>query len=332
MQSLKCLEEHWGAMMLKKLIDLFEVRYGHSLELNRLKQCGLEGIPSVSRKMNDNGISAYVEPIDGIEPNPAGELTCALSGNGVLSTFIQERPYYTGFHIACLSPKILMTKQELLYYSVCIKANRYRYSYGRQANRSIRDILLPAHEEIPEWVNSFDVNQFDQARAPFNSTENSIDIKGAKWKWFELQSLFEIKKGKRLTKANMTEGGTPFIGSIDKNNGVSRFVGQAAIHEGNTISVNYNGSVAESFYQAVPFWASDDVNVLYPKFPLTPYIAMFIITLLKLEKYRFNFGRKWHVERMKISKIKLPTNSSGVPNWTLMENYIKSLNYSSSIG
>ncbi|AHV97075.1 restriction endonuclease subunit S [Paenibacillus sabinae] len=316
--------------MLKKLSDLFDVRYGHSLELNRLKQCGSEGIPFVSRKMNDNGISAYVELIDGVEPNPAGELTCALSGNGVLSTFIQERPYYTGFHVACLSPRSPMTKQELLYYCVCIKANRYRYNYGRQANRSLKDILIPAPEQIPDWVNTYDVNAFDTANLPVTK-EIHVDLDKANWQWFELQDLFEIKKGKRLTKANMLEGETPFIGSIDKNNGVSRFVGQEAIHEGNTITVNYNGSVAESFYQPKPFWASDDVNVLYPKFTLTQHIAMFIITLIREEKYRYNYGRKWHMERMRTSKIKLPIDANGNPDFTLMDNYIKSLNYSSAI-
>ena len=99
---------------MKKLSYLFDVQYGHSLELNRLKQTGLDGIPFVSRKMGDNGVAAYVEPIDGILPNPAGELTCALSGNGVLSTFIQERSYYTGFHVACLKPKQEMLRTQLL--------------------------------------------------------------------------------------------------------------------------------------------------------------------------------------------------------------------------
>ncbi len=65
------------------------------------------------------------------------------------------------------------------------------------------------------------------------------------WKFFTLGDLFDLKKGKRLTKANMKEGQLPFIGSIDNNNGVSAYVGQKAIHKGNTITVNYNGSVAD---------------------------------------------------------------------------------------
>lgn len=315
---------------MQKLSDLFDVRYGNSLELNRLRKTGLDGIPFISRKMGDNGISAYVELINGITPNPAGELTCALSGNGVLSTFIQERPYYTAFHVACLSPRQEMSKTQLLYYCMCIKANRYRYSYGRQANRTIRNLLLPDISEIPTWVDSFDLNYYVEASKPAISSGTQLS-NILTWHSFELRELFDIKKGKRLTKANMTIGCTPFIGATDSGNGITATIGQAPIHEGNTISVSYNGSVAETFYQPVPFWATDDVNVLYPKFEMTPAIAMFIITLIRQEKYRFNYGRKWHMERMNNSTIRLPIQSSGTPNWEFMENYIKSLPFSSQI-
>jgi type I restriction enzyme M protein len=152
-----------------------------------------------------------------------------------------------------------------------------------------------------------------------------------KWKWFKLEEIFVIKKGKRLTKANMIEGKVPFIGSIDNNNGCREFIGQKPIHLGNTITVNYNGSVAEAFYQPKPFWASDDVNVLYPKFIMNEYSAIFIVSLIKLEKYRFNYGRKWHLERMRISEIKLPIDESNLPDYEFMENYIKTLPFSEKI-
>jgi hypothetical protein len=129
----------------------------------------------------------------------------------------------------------------------------------------------------------------------------------------------------------MINGSLPFIGSIDSNNGYREFIGQKAIHAGNTITVNYNGSVAEAFYQPQPFWASDDVNVLYPKFSMNQYTALFIASVIKLEKYRFNYGRKWHLERMRISEIRLPVNNEGQPDFDYMENYIKTLKYSKKI-
>lgn len=151
------------------------------------------------------------------------------------------------------------------------------------------------------------------------------------WKKFSLDSLFELKKGKRLTKADMTDGSIPYIGAIDSNNGISAYVGQDAIHTGQTITVSYNGSVAEAFYQPEDFWATDDVNVLYPKFEMTAEIGLFLCTLIRKEKYRFNYGRKWHLERMKESIIRLPTVENGEPDWNFMKRYIKSLPFSSQL-
>lgn len=84
------------------------------------------------------------------------------------------------------------------------------------------------------------------------------------------------------------KGEIPFIGSTDSNNGVTAYVNvdQSTTHEANTISLSCNGSVAEAFYQPYPFWATDDVNVLYPKFKVTLETALFICTVIRLEKYR----------------------------------------------
>jgi hypothetical protein len=145
------------------------------------------------------------------------------------------------------------------------------------------------------------------------------------WRPFRLGQLFELKKGKRLTKANMTPGDTPYIGAIDSNNGVSAHIGQPANHTKGTITVSYNGSVAEAFYQPQDFWATDDVNVLYPMFDMSPEVALFVCTLIRKEKYRFNYGRKWHLERMRESVIYLPVTPACEPDWSFMAGYIKSL-------
>jgi DNA-binding XRE family transcriptional regulator len=59
--------------------------------------------------------------------------------------------------------------------------------------------------------------------------------------------------------------------------------------------------------------------------------AIFLTTLIRKEKYRYSFGRKWGIERMNESLIKLPIDPNGKPDWLLMETYIKSLLYSSLI-
>ena len=145
------------------------------------------------------------------------------------------------------------------------------------------------------------------------------------WKYFALDELFELKKGKRLTKANMKSGTVPFVSSTDSNNGISKYIGQAAIHEGNTLTVNYDGSVAEAYYQPEPFYALDSVNVLYPKFELDTLVGLFIASMIRNEKYRFNYGRKWHLERMSKSRIKLPATPSGELDIGWIQNYMASL-------
>ena len=146
-----------------------------------------------------------------------------------------------------------------------------------------------------------------------------------KWKYFTISSQFELKKGKRLTKEDMVPGNIPFIGAIDSNNGQTANIANDAIHAGNTISVTYNGSVAEAFYQPVPYWASDDVNVLYPKFPMTRNIALFICTIIRKEKYRFNYGRKWHLDRMRDTRLLLPSMADGQPDLDFMERFVQRL-------
>ena len=151
---------------------------------------------------------------------------------------------------------------------------------------------------------------------------------------FCVGDLFEVKKGKRLTSDDQTDGDTPYIGAIDSNNGVANYIGQSAIHDGNTISLSYNGSVGEAFYQPKPFWATDDVNVLYFRkengVAFNKYIALFICAVLRQEKYRYSYGRKWVLESMKSTIIKLP-EKSGNPDWCYMENYMKSLPYGDRI-
>lgn len=139
-------------MKLVKLYTLFTVTYGVNLELNRMTKSPT-GIPFVGRSERNNGVTARVLPIEGINPNPAGTLSVA-GGGSVLATFLQPEPYYSGRDLFYLTARTEMTDSQKLYYCACIRANRYRYSYGRQANKTLKDLLIPAMTEIPEWVNN----------------------------------------------------------------------------------------------------------------------------------------------------------------------------------
>jgi hypothetical protein len=312
------------------LKELFRPVYGANLELVNVEVCSKQdqdSIRFISRTETNNGVSAYVRRMDDVVPNPAHTISVAVSGS-VLSSFYQDKEYYSGRDLYYLIPKKTMSKEEMIFYAFCIKANKYKYNYGRAANKTLKEILLPA-----QMPSSFKKQIFTKISIPQDKpiVQKKIDLRPEGWRWFQIQDWFEIKKGKRLTKADMVKGDTPFVGSIDSNNGYREYIDRDPIHKGNTITVNYNGSVAEAFYQPKPFWASDDVNVLYPKFSMNAFNALFIVSIIKAEKYRYNYGRKWHLERMNETKIKLPSTKKKEPDFDFMENFIKSLPYSKSI-
>lgn len=234
-----------------------------------------------------------------------------------------------------------------MFLSVLLNHERYRYNYGRAFKKELiydTEIKLPIdNDNSPDWqwiehyikrkiIPSIPSKAKSVWEKRFNYTpihKERIQLHTNEWSKFKYNDIFQIKKGKRLTKSDMIVGAIPYIGAIDSNNGISSYIANNNyLHSANTITVSYNGSIAEAFYQTTEFWATDDVNVLYPRFPLNKYIALFLTTIINKEKYRFNYGRKWDKELMEESIIKLPVDSSGNPDWKWMEDYIKSLPYS----
>lgn len=312
-----------------ELQSIFNIDYGHSLELNKLK-LDADGINFVSRTAKNNGVSAKVSKTKDYDPIVGGAVTVSLGGS-VLEAFLQDEPFYTGYHIYVLTPKKPMSDLVKLFYCMCIRENKYRYSYGRQANRTLRSLLVPSLDAIPDWVNEVNLYPFIGAERPA-SPQCISSLDKTEWKDFIYSDLFDIGRGKGPRIKDLDGlGSVPFITSIDNNNGLTGYTTHSPMHSGNVISVNRNGSVAEAYYQHRPFCSTEDVHIFTPKFKLNEYIAMFLITLIKMEKYRYNYGRKWGIARMKQSIIKLPVSKDGQPDWAYMERYIKSLPFSSRI-
>lgn len=159
-----------------------------------------------------------------------------------------------------------------------------------------------------------------------------MKIDTSEWKPFAIGNIFDVVKGTRLTKAHMTQGDIRFIGSSAMNNGCTSLVGNTEnMHPANTITVCYNGSVGETFYQDELFLASDDVNVLYPKFNMNRNIALFIAPLIKASSARYNYIDKWKKEVMIADEIMLPADVNGEPDWAYMDEYMSKVMCESEI-
>ena len=145
------------------------------------------------------------------------------------------------------------------------------------------------------------------------------------WRPFFIEEIFEIKPGRRLTKAEMIDGDTPFIGASDSNNGVTAFVGNDNDSaDENFLSVSYNGSVCQCFYQPYRCLCSDDVKRFHLKNRAgNKYIYLFLATSIKQQKDKYNYGYKFNEARMRRQKILLPVTDDGSPDYEFMENYMR---------
>ncbi len=313
--------------MTVKVSQYFDVVYGSDLELVHLT-LNPNGINFVARTSINNGVVARVKIIPDVEPNPAHTISVA-GGGSVMESFLQSEPYYSGRDLFYLKPKIELSDKQLLYYCMCLKANKYKFNYGRQANSTLPSLNIPSLDEIPQWVHETPMPIIPKSSSVTNNVYN-LNIQ--RWKQFIFDDIFEIKRGESEYKVDMQRGDIPYISATEKNNGVSYFV-KTSNSKGNVITLSYDGTIGEAFYQKRDFFASEKIAVLSLKNKIVnPFLAMFLITVIRLEKFRFNYGYKWSVDsRMKKTKIKLPIDNNANPDWQFMENYIKSLPYSSNL-
>jgi hypothetical protein len=243
---------------------------------------------------------------------------CLRSRNHSLAAFVQPCKFYTTYHVAVLTPREEMTIQEKLWWCLCIRANRFRFHFGRQANRTIGSLILP--EKVPDWAKEakvslpFDLSAYDSSAI--------VDTTG--WQKFRVSEIFSLHGGQYASRRDLSKGTTPLVTASAWNNGITAQIGEKPDWEAGKISVANNGSIGAAFYQPYPFSASRDVTVLDPKISFSPAAALFVCTMLRKESPRFNYARKWTIGRMQETEILLPA-SGGNPDTKAMEELVKTL-------
>lgn len=321
----------WKWFVIEDLFDKFETGKGHDTLLDDGEECFYLGA-----KKSDNGIMRKCAVNESmLQDGNCIVFICNGAGSVGYANYM-DRPFIATTDLVLGYADWLNEKTGLFVATVLCK-ERFKYSFGRKWKTHLRDtqIKLPATPDGKpdwQWMESY-INSLHSEPLTTQNDAHVASFDTTVWKWFQLggeDGLFDIRKGKRLTSEDQTDGNTPYIGAIDSNNGVSNLIGQSPIHEGNTISLSYNGSVGEAFYQPLPYWATDDVNALYLRpenGTLCPATGLFICSVLKHDKYRYSYGRKWTLDNMNDTKIKLPATPDGKPDWQWMEDYIKSLPY-----
>ena len=130
------------------LYDIFEIHVGNKFDRIKMSM-GAPTVNLVGRSSENNGVTAFVDEIEGTEPYKEGNLTVALGGEYLGSCFIQDYPFYTSQNVNVLIPKEdidIFTKMFIAHLVRYESANNYK-AFARELNAHIKTdfvIKLPA--------------------------------------------------------------------------------------------------------------------------------------------------------------------------------------------
>ena len=127
-------------------------------KLDRVKMTDKKpSINFVGRANANNGVTDFIDEIEGLKPYDAGCLTISLGGEYLGSCFIQEKPFYTSQNVNVLIPKHPISDYCKRFISTMIfKEGRLRYkAFVDELNRHMKtdfNILLPVtSDNKPDW-------------------------------------------------------------------------------------------------------------------------------------------------------------------------------------
>ncbi len=324
--------------------ELFDIHPTIAYKLTNIKLLDGGKNPVVVNSAYNNGIGGYsTQPT-----TEKGNMITFSDTVDANTIFYQENDFIGYPHVQGLYPKgkykDKWNKYCLMFFATILRKTALTkgFDYGNKFRRDIAmklSIKLPVlKKDSPHWVymetymrnlQKNAINSLTLMQSLKLHTKNKIEIKN--WQKFELQQLFVITKGSRLTKKDMKEGAINYIGASSFNNGITNHISNSEhIHPGGTLTTTYNGSdIGRTFYQEKSFWATDDVNVLYPRFEINKYRALFLAPLIKAAGINYVYKNKWQIDDMKRSFIYLPVKNQE-PDWVYIESYMKALEKRSS--
>ena len=297
---------------LYRICDIFYIKNAHSI-LWKDVEPDSGPYPYVTASESNNSVVTRIS----YDMSYAEEANTIMIGGKTLVVTFQEEPYFSN------DSHNLVLK---------MKCDEYRNKYVQRSIQKDKIALPSTPQNKPDfaYMETYMRNAEPTAQATLlqlmsatNVVKDPLDT--SKWGIFRIGELFDIVKGSRLTKADMHEGSIRYVGASSFNNGITTYISNDEhLHPANTLTVCYNGSdIGRTFYQTDPYWATDDVNVLYPKFEINESIALFFAPIIKCVGGLHEYDDKWKLDDMKKDVIKLPIKVDGTPDFAYMESYIQ---------
>lgn len=173
---------------------------------------------------------------------------------------------------------------------------------------------------------------YDQLVQMSRHHDGDEHIDTSKWKTFPLSAIMsKTGRGERIRKQDRKEGNVPLVTAGYLNQGVTEYISNnnKAIYK-DVITIDM---FANCFLRDYSFVCDDNVLVFRMNENISRESALFVVAILNSYSQRFgnryNYDNQFRENNFQKEAIKLPVGSNGNPDWTFMENYIKSLRYSS---
>lgn len=269
-------------------------------------------------------------------------LTIANSGS-VGACFYHPYNFVASDHVTALSREGA-SKDCYLGLSALVARLGEKYNFNREINDvriSREHIMLPVNAGAPDYEYIERITQqkrqimldkyrvYAQKRvADLGKEVEILTLAEVPWDSFTISDIFDILPGKRLVAADTTPGNRPFIGALDNNNGVARFVNNTNVSlDKNVLGVNYNGNgMVIGFYHPYECIFSDDVKRFHLKHHAdNAFILLFMKVAILQQKSKFGYLYKFNAERMANTRIMLPVTDEGMPDYQYMEQYAKNM-------
>lgn len=302
-------------------------------------------------------------------------LTVARTGS---SGFVSYQPNgcVVGDSAKILSlPEDVATTNIYLFMQTVLSKHRFKYAYGRKVTEDnyfsdtislpilLADDRRPVIDKtnrfsdegyLPDW--NYMENYINKLKhKPIKTGNNHLDVHTINfnnWKSFRLGDLIdEPYKAHAYTKEDLENYAVydksvsiPYITRTAEDNGCEMRTdpeGLEYIEDSNAITIG--DTTATCFYQKEKFITGDHMVIIRADW-LNQKTALFILSILEKEKYKYSYGRAFVIDKIVNTEILLPVvmDSEGkpmiddnrkyskegfIPDWEYMENYISLLPY-----
>lgn len=342
---MKLNDREWKEFFIKDIVFLkkndkqLQVPTGSNVSKSRLKK---GAIPRITVTSHNNGIDSFYEG-----SNLTREYENFISVSFLGDAFYHPYKATTDMkvHTFQLARKQL-TRYTGLFIITMLKNNTKNSSYGYQLSSTdlpLKKILLPVnskgepdYEFMEEYMKEKERKLKNRYKEYIKSNIKELQKRITKnrgwkeWNSFRLDDLFKIistSSGIDKCKLINVKGNIPYITRTDINNGYSLFIGKQdskyKIDEDNVVTIGLDTQTV--FYQQYQFYTGQNIQILRSD-NINKYVALFIIPMIKILMQKFNWGGNGAtLTRLKRSRIMLPVNSKGEPDYKYMEDYMRYL-------